>query len=100
VGTHRLLDDGARPVTDLDAWSSSLRLGDFVGLRSRPAAPDLDDPATRRVWSVLEDEGRPLDALLAEAGLPADRLLATLSRLELEGWVRRLPGPGYSRRVA
>ena len=100
VGTHRLLEDGARPVTDLEGWSDSLGPVDAVGRPPRPAAPDLDDPATTRVWSLLENEGISLDRLLASAGLPADRLLSTLSRLELEGWIRRLPGPGFSRRVA
>ena len=100
VGTHRLLEDGARPVTDLDDWSASLAPRDPGNRRTRPAVPDLDDPATSRVWSLLEGEGLSLDALLARAGLPAGRLLTTLSRLELEGWIRRLPGPGFSRRAA
>ncbi len=100
AGAHRLLEDGARPVTDLDAWSTSFGSRGLAGDRSRPPVPDLDDPATTRVWSLLEDDGLALDEILARAGLPADRLLTTLSRLELEGWIRRLPGPGFSRRVA
>ncbi|HSM05561.1 MAG TPA: DNA-processing protein DprA [Longimicrobiales bacterium] len=96
IGTHRLLEDGARPVTDLEAWSASL--GARTG--NGPAAPSAADSDGAELWALLADGPLGLEALQAASGLAASRVLSTLSRLELEGWVRRTSGPSFARRVA
>lgn len=110
-GTHGLLEDGAVPVSSLDAWAASLEdrspaaaapneygAGAAGGIQL-PLGPDLD-PIQRRVWETLGKEALDLEALLAALGLPLRTVLPALTALELQGWVSRSPGPVFHRRAA
>ena len=53
-------------------------------------------PEERAIVGTLESGERLVDDVIAQAGIPAGKVLATLTMLEVKGVVRRLPG----RRVA
>lgn len=48
--------------------------------------------AERKILSALESGERLADDVIADTGLPAGQVLATLTLLEVKGLVRRLPG--------
>ena len=88
AGCLALLRDGATPITDLDELSAH-----FPGvLAPAPSsAPRIPAPG-RRLLACIGDGGATLDALQRDSGLSADALLATLTNLELDGWVCRADG--------
>lgn len=103
-GTHRLIEDGATPVTSLEAWEASLRGG--IPGREPAAGPLLpaqlalgpaEDGLVRTVWDALEGEPRSLDGLSLSVPASGPELLRALARLELGGWVERGPGATYLR---
>lgn len=106
-GTHGLLEDGAIPVTSLDAWRDSLGVPDCdlptAAVRDfsdqLELGPEAED-AAGRVWAALEGEALPLETLSARCGVGLGELLPLLTRLELQGWIRRDPGPVFVRRAA
>jgi len=57
--------------------------------------PDKEDP----LLTAMGHEAATVDALVARTGWPADRLLARLLELELDGLVVRLPGGLLQRRA-
>lgn len=92
-GCNMLIRDGATPVLDPADLVASLSL--LLGpARADPGAgpgPDLD-AAARALLAALPAGGALLEDAAAAAGLPADRALAIVSRLELAGLVRREGG--------
>lgn len=101
AGCLRLLRDGAKMVLDVDdilvEIESLCRLQGELLQRpeSEPAAHE-DCGAESAVLSLLGDEATTLDRLVACSGLPASRIMAELSLLEVAGSVTRCPG-GYAR---
>lgn len=107
-GTHQLLRSGAplaagaRDVLRVlgeapaDGLPSS---GDSAGADQLELEPgirsSLDADGLRSLWSALLDGAETLDDLEQRSGLPAGRLLALLSELELAGLVRRAAGDRY-----
>lgn len=51
----------------------------------------------RRVISLIQVEGTPIDTVIAESGLPTGQVLATLSALEMRKLVRRKEGNAVAR---
>lgn len=99
-GALKLLRDGAQPVLDPEDL-----LG--LGLGGGPAAPgSAERHGLRKISGVFgerlehlfaeEDIWYP-DAIAQRLGVPAAELLQELARLELEGYLRRLPGGGLAR---
>jgi DNA processing protein len=98
-GTHRLLRQGAAPVeTALDVLQGTFgeRLTADPDGRSakRPIAGLGDDE--RRMIDCFDRTLVPLDRLIAASRLSAERVLELLLTLEVQGIVRRHPGPAYS----
>lgn len=109
AGTLDLLRQGARPLIhpqDLtvvpELASLSVAPGDWPEPGHRPwgvanpwetAAPPVEATlADSPVLALLRRRPADLDALVAATGLPAGRLQAELTTLEVSGTVRRLPG--------
>lgn len=95
AGCLALLRDGATPITDLDELSAHFP-GVLAPAPSSPisapsSAPPISAPS-RRLLACLGDGGATLDELQRDSGLSADVLLATLTNLELDGWVCRADG--------
>lgn len=89
-GSNRLLRDGCAPV--LEVRDLLDRVGVLEGLRAVVApGPSLSGDAVP-VWRSLEEGPAPLETLAERAGLPVARVLGTLTRLEVEGWVRVVGG--------
>jgi DNA processing protein len=93
AGPHRLLAQGAALVR---GTQDVLDLLFGRGARSAPA------PARGALTDELEallraiSEGHDNLAALARAGLPSDQALASLSALELAGYIRREAGGRYT----
>jgi DNA processing protein len=86
VGANRLIRDGCAPI---------LELRDLLDRVDRPS-PALPEPAepeldadTAPIWDGLEAGPTTLPALARRIGVPPDRVMRALTRLELDGWVRR-----------
>jgi DNA processing protein len=100
AGTNRLLSEGAHPVTDPESLIEEVAAvaGFSVNRADQGAAPPATlgrDPLA--VWQALGDDGKSTDNLVSRAGLDTARTIAALSTLEVEGWVRRVPGGRYER---
>lgn len=100
-GVHRLLREGAAPATCAADVLAALRGPDAVDDREGPRRPDPDllaalvgpdAPRARSLCRRLLEGPRDGDELARTAGLAAAEAAAVLSRLELEGAVRSLPG--------
>ena len=94
-GTHRLIQYGAKLVHDI---------GDIVeelpgGIQLRPAGVDkLPESPLAEVLAVLQrDEGAHVDAIASRAGRARGEVAHSLLQLELDGWIRALPGANYVR---
>ena len=75
---------------------------DILGIGAETAAPAQQrfDPATvsadaQAVYAVLKPTPQSIDALCAAAGLPAGRVLAACTELELMGGAQAQPGRRY-----
>ena len=115
MGTNGLLTDGAVPVSCVEDVLEPLGLAVRPRLAPSPPVPGTPAPATPTgdepeplplpkgmagdVVRALPagGSGRTAEDLAAELGTSVDRVLGCLLELELSGWVRRLPGPLYTR---
>src|SRR5260370_12337432 len=89
AGPHGLLAAGAHLVRGPQDVLDAL-FGAGIRTVGRDARPELS-PQQRRLLAAIEDATDTPDAL-AQAGLDADRGLAAMAGLELDGSVRRGPG--------
>lgn len=96
-GALRLIEDGARLVTDLDAWGGTL--SEIVAAPAREDDRPRDGPLARRVLSRLGEGAHDVDALARALAADAASLRATLFTLQLQGRVRREGAEGYALRL-
>ncbi|MBE3562164.1 MAG: DNA-protecting protein DprA [Hydrogenibacillus schlegelii] len=91
-------DDRAPPSEERHAPPSEERHAPPEGGRHAPPEEGREAPALERrlLTALAAAPALPMDALVAAAGAPAADVLAALTRLELRGWVRRLPGGRYT----
>jgi len=97
AGANRLIQDGAKLVTcwqDIvselaEPWKRRLTSGAEL-VRGTP--PSADSEEGRVLTLLAPDEPQHIEQLIARGGLEAGRAAATLAALELQGWIRQLPG--------
>jgi DNA processing protein len=96
-GCHQLIRDGAKLVESVDDVLEELGplvepapQSDGSQIR-RPAELQLND-IERAVLDQIDTAPTGIDAILSAAGLPASRVLATLSVLEMKRLIRRVSG--------
>lgn len=100
---HRLLREGARIVEMAEDVLAELQLGGGTGAATAAQMGDAQTagapgsgPAVgrdeRAVLDLLDRGPRTLDELVEDGPLPAGRVAAALSLLEIRGLVRRMPG--------
>lgn len=96
-GTHRLIQDGAKLLHDLDDLYDELP--ELRPSRQGSSAPKPPaEPALAALWSrIPSDEAIHPDSLV-DADTPLPRLLELLLALEIAGLVRRVGGGRYVRR--
>lgn len=101
AGTNELVRDGAlmalAPHDVLEALPLGVqdRLAASAAEREAPAA-DSPEGLAKTVLGLLADRAEMApEAIAEEAGLEVEKVLAALLELELEGWVRRHPGPVF-----
>jgi DNA processing protein len=94
-GPNRLIAAGATPVVDVDALPQLLNL---PGGRHRVASdrPVPEDETERRVLDQLSHEPVPIDEIVRNLGLSADRVSAALILMTVRGWVRQTAGASYA----
>ncbi|MEK7529543.1 MAG: DNA-processing protein DprA [Patescibacteria group bacterium] len=80
-GPHRLIKDGAIPITSVDDLFQALDLKQLT--LDLPA----ESPEQAAILSTLKREPLSVDALVALTSLPTANVLATLTELELQGRV-------------
>lgn len=106
-GCHRLIQEGAKLVTSIDDLLEEIDCLAALRAPAMPARPVPESPPMKPAIDWPEPEGSLLaaigveatsvDALVDETGLPVERVLASLSRLEAGGAVRRLSGVSVCR---
>src|SRR4029434_841685 len=98
VGTHRLIQDGAKLVTcwqDIvselpQQWRRAVRgLSVPTGEQHTPA---IESDEGRMLQYLAPDEPQHIEQLIARAGFSPARAAALLVTLELGGWARQLAG--------
>ncbi len=96
AGCHRLLKQGAGLVTDVQDVFAALGLNPTVAVAgfSPARAADVPNSAEGQVFAQLSGEPRSVEALSKATGYAVPELLTLLTRLELAGFVQRLP-QGY-----
>jgi DNA processing protein len=99
-GAHRLLKDGAAPVEGWEDVVAALPAPFRECVEPKPGrakAPEQPGGDAARLLGWLGDAVTGIDEIIARSGLPAGRVATLLSALEIDGWVRQLPGKQFIR---
>jgi len=104
AGCHQLIRDGARLVTSAEDILEDLQclipreqqLSDAKLIAEHSRKPPLEGDAAA-IYAALDVTETPFDTLIERTGLTAANLSRTLSRLEIQGHVKQLPGQFFIR---
>lgn len=105
-GANGLIQDGAKLIqgwADIvqelpNRWRRAMRSPATI---ERGADEPIADTDEGRVLTTLRtDDARTIEAIIADAALPAGRVAAALVGLELTGWVRQFEGQRWVRVVS
>lgn len=101
-GCNQLIRDGAKLIQNVDDILEELgpmrepvRTSD--GYEVRNAAELKLNEIERQVLDVIEETSTPIDQVIQKSGLPAQRVIAVVSVLEMRRLIRRLSGQYVSR---
>jgi DNA processing protein len=99
-GTNRLIADGAFPALE------PRDVLELLGVPEPAKEPAREEGTKRKAGlpgrvleALVPGDPKSPEALSAELDAPVDQLLGALLELELEGRVRREPGPAFTRRA-
>lgn len=97
-GTHRLIQYGAKLVHDSQDVLHELSREVLAQLQPFPseAAPP-ESPLAEVLATFSRDEGSHIDTVAARLGRTPAAVAQSLLQLELDGWIRALPGARYVR---
>ncbi|MDQ3780332.1 MAG: DNA-processing protein DprA [Chloroflexota bacterium] len=96
AGCHRLLRDGARPVTCADDVLEELNLGTRQSQVAVQQAMPLEEDE-RRLLALLTGDPQHIDEVAAASARPIHEVNALLVTLELKGLVRNAGAQHYTR---
>jgi DNA processing protein len=93
-GTNRLIQDGAHPLLKPDDLLEVLQLHQVPQMQTaRKVIPA--DATEARLLDLLSAEPIHVDEIRARAGLPIEKVSATLTMLELKGLARQIGHMNY-----
>ena len=94
MGVNKLIQDGARPVMDVNDILEALNL--FLvpqHIEMQTVLPDNDEE--RVLLKLLSHEPCHVDELIRESELPTTTVTSTLMMMELKGMIRTVGGMQY-----
>ncbi len=93
-GTNRLIQQGAIPLLGPQDVLENLNLTMVTEHRSaRALLPN--DPTEARLYGVLGSEPVHIDEIRAQTDMPIEQVAATLTMMELKGFIRQVGGMQY-----
>ena len=95
-GSHRLIKQGAKLVESAEDIMEEFKWA-AAEQPDSSAAGDPPPPQLNALLGCLGAAPTGIDALIERSGLPAQKVVAILLQLELEGEVAALPGARYQR---
>ena len=99
-GTHDLIKSGAKLVENvadiLDEMPMALTADDSIGEQKIQAVPLLD-AETKKIFMLMDKETVHIDTLIEQSGLSSSHLSSILLNLELDGFIKQLPGKRFIR---
>ncbi len=94
-GTHRLIQYGAKLVHDVN--DVLVELPGHLQLAQTTVQEEPEGTLGNVLAALTRDEGRHFDEIAARTGSTPATVAESLLQLELEGWIRALPGARYVR---
>ncbi len=98
-GSHRLIRQGAKLVENVDDILEEIA-PQLVARDRQPAAlrtlPVDAQPETHRILDLLQERSLHIDEVIEASGFSASRVSQILLELELQGFLKQLPGNRYS----
>jgi DNA processing protein len=99
-GAHRLIRQGAKLVETVDDIIEEVapQLLARSASADQPARrlPENASVDARKIFALLQDGSRHIDELIEASGLSSARVSEILLELELQGFLRQLPGMHYA----
>jgi DNA processing protein len=98
-GGHRLIRQGAKLVENVDDILEEIA-PQLVAPNRQSAAlralPVDAQPETRKIFDLLQERSLHIDEVIEASGFSTSRVLQILLELELQGFLKQLPGNRYS----
>ena len=100
-GAHRLIRQGAKLVEAVDDIIEEIApqlvrpAGATLGHRVRQL-PQNSSAAVQKIFAILQERSLQVDEIIEDSGLVAAQVLGILLDLELQGYLKQLPGKVYT----
>lgn len=99
-GAHRLIRQGAKLVESVEDILEEIA-PQLVALNRHPATavrtlPVDTQPEARKIFDLLQERSLHIDEVIEASGLSTSRVSQILLELELQGFLKQLPGQRYS----
>jgi DNA processing protein len=98
-GAHRLIRQGAKLVESVDdiieEIAPQLAGQETLGHRVEGSLPQQWSAATRKIYGMLQERILHIDEVIESSGLSSAQVAQILLDLELQGFLRQLPGNRY-----
>ena len=100
-GGHRLIQQGAKLVQSVEDIIEEIapqlaRSGVRPATRPLRVLPPSAAVETRRIFDILQDRSLHIDEVIEASGLSASKVSQILLELELQGFLKQLPGNRYT----
>ncbi len=93
-GTNQLISEGAIPLLNYEALLDNLNIR-LDSVYEKPRAVVPENQTEEQILSVLNEEPCMLDEIIQRTNLPVQIISASLSMMELKGYVTQVEGAKY-----